>query len=116
MQANPLVEANRNQVAVKRGPVVYCLESPDAPDVKSIFDLSIPLDTKWQPTPLTIGNSHVMSLEGVVKQLPEQDWKGKLYQDVSTQTAVDTHIRLIPYYAWANRGSSDMMVWMGVWR
>ena len=116
VQANPLVEANRNQVAVKRGPVVYCLESPDAPDVKSIFDLSIPLDTKWQPTPLTIGNSHVMSLEGVVKQLPEQDWKDKLYQDVSTKTPVDTHIRLIPYYAWANRGSSDMMVWMGVWR
>ena len=116
VQANPLVEANRNQVAIKRGPVVYCLESPDAPGVKSIFDLSIPLDTKWQPTPLTIGDSRVMSLEGVVKQLPEQDWKNKLYQDVSTETATDARVRLIPYYAWANRGSSDMMVWMGVWR
>ena len=116
VQANPLVEANRNQVAVKRGPVVYCLESPDAPGVKSIFDLSIPLDTRWQLTPLTIGDSHVMSLEGVVKQLPEQEWKNKLYQDVSTETATDARVRLIPYYAWANRGSSDMMVWMGVWR
>src|SRR6202011_778588 len=29
LQAHPLVEEARNQVAVKRGPLVYCLESPD---------------------------------------------------------------------------------------
>ncbi len=31
LESNPLVEENRNQVAVKRGPVVYCLESVDLP-------------------------------------------------------------------------------------
>ena len=31
MEANPLVEEDLNQVAVQRGPVVYCLESPDLP-------------------------------------------------------------------------------------
>ena len=31
MQANPLVEEIKNQVAVKRGPIVYCLESNELP-------------------------------------------------------------------------------------
>ena len=31
LQAHPLVEEGRNQVAVQRGPLVYCLESPDLP-------------------------------------------------------------------------------------
>ncbi|HRW05617.1 MAG TPA: glycoside hydrolase family 127 protein, partial [Caldilineaceae bacterium] len=31
LQSHPLVEETRNQVAVMRGPVVYCLESPDLP-------------------------------------------------------------------------------------
>jgi DUF1680 family protein len=114
VQANPLVEANRNQVAVKRGPVVYCLESPDVPDVKDIFNVSIPVGAKWQPSPLVIGNSRVMSLEGTVKQLPAQDWNSQLYQSLSSEASSDVRVRLIPYYAWANRGSSDMTVWMPV--
>ena len=32
IEANPLVEETRNQVAIKRGPIVYCLESPDLPE------------------------------------------------------------------------------------
>ena len=31
IEANPLVEETRNQVAIERGPIVYCLESPDLP-------------------------------------------------------------------------------------
>lgn len=116
VQANPLVEANRNQVAVKRGPVVYCLESPDVPNVKDIFNISIPVGAGWTPAPLVIGNSQVMGLDATVKQLPALDWNGKLYQSVSSQAPTDVRVRLIPYYAWANRGSSDMTVWMPVSR
>ncbi|MCW4094571.1 glycoside hydrolase family 127 protein [Segatella copri] len=29
MEANPLVEENKNQIAVMRGPIVYCLENVD---------------------------------------------------------------------------------------
>ena len=44
MEANPLVEDDVNQLAVQRGPVVYCLESPDLPDGVSISDVLIPSD------------------------------------------------------------------------
>jgi len=38
IEAHPLVEEVRNQVAVKRGPVVYCIESVDIPANRKIFD------------------------------------------------------------------------------
>jgi len=47
MEANPLVEETRNQVAVKRGPIVYCLESPDLKAGESIADIAIPAAANW---------------------------------------------------------------------
>ena len=46
MEANPLVEEDLNQVAIQRGPVVYCLESPDLPKGVKISDVEIPSDMK----------------------------------------------------------------------
>jgi DUF1680 family protein len=37
LESNPLVEETKNQVTVKRGPIVYCLESADLPN-QNIFD------------------------------------------------------------------------------
>ena len=42
IEANPLAEEIRNQVAIKRGPIVYCLESVDLPDGVKIADVAIP--------------------------------------------------------------------------
>lgn len=35
---HPLIEEVRNQAAIKRGPVVYCIETPDLPENTSILD------------------------------------------------------------------------------
>ena len=42
VEANPLVEEARNQIAVARGPLVYCLESTDLPDGVRISDVFLP--------------------------------------------------------------------------
>ena len=111
--ANPLVEETRGQVAVRRGPVVYCLESPDLGPDHSIFDIAMPLHTDLHPVAMTIGNSYLMALEGTAKWLPTSAAdSGKLYHEVSKEPAKDLPVRLIPYFAWANRGPSDMTVWM----
>ena len=47
IEAHPLVEETRNQVAVKRGPVVYCLESCDLPVGVRVQDVKVPADTKF---------------------------------------------------------------------
>jgi DUF1680 family protein len=48
MEANPLVEETRNQVAVKRGPIIYCIESADLAGGKSIFDVIIPATASFR--------------------------------------------------------------------
>jgi DUF1680 family protein len=111
IKANPLVEETRGQIAVRRGPIVYCLESPDLPSHISIFNIAIPAaKIDLHPTPITIGRHHLMALDGTALLLPPDNTR--LYQELPTTPPVPTPIRLIPYYAWANRGASDMTVWM----
>ena len=110
VEANPLVEEARGQVAVQRGPVVYCVESNDLGGL-SIDDIVIPVDATFTPTESTIGGSRIMTLKGEVLARDEASWKGTLYRDASKQKKHAT-ITLIPYYAWGNRGKSEMTVWM----
>jgi len=110
LESNPLVEETKNQVAVKRGPVVYCLESADLPDA-NVFDIMIPTSIKLQPIQMKVDNGNVMALTGEARLLQSNNWKNTLYKEVNT-TVKPVKIKLIPYYAWANRGKTDMTVWM----
>lgn len=115
--ANPLVEETRNQVAVRRGPIVYCLESTQLPAGVDLFNIALPANNVyWITRPTTIGHSHFVSLQVIAKLLPSASWKNKLYGELSTEPATDIPIRMVPYYTWANRGPSDMTVWMPVMR
>ena len=114
LESNPLVEETRNQVTVKRGPIVYCLESTDLQQ-QNIFDVMIPANIKLQPVAMKIDIGHVMALTGEARLLQHTNWKNTLYQEVNTNTR-PVKIKLIPYYAWANRGQTDMTVWMPIMR
>lgn len=114
IESNPLVEETKNQVTVKRGPVVYCLESVDLPG-QNVFDVVIPATIKLQPVAMKVDNGNVMGLTGEAKLLAKRDWENKLYKEVNTTTK-PVKIKLIPYYAWANRGKTDMTVWMPLMR
>jgi len=110
LESNPLVEESRNQVAIKRGPIVYCLESADLSDY-NVFDIAIPSSIKFQPIPMKIDNGNVMALTGEAKLIQNNNWEDALYKEVNTAMR-PVKIKLIPYYAWANRGKTDMTVWM----
>lgn len=110
VEANPLVEESRGQVAVQRGPIVYCLESNDLGGL-SIDDIAIPLDAKLTLVDMTIDGSRIKALEGEVINRSEASWKGQLYREATTKKQM-VKVRLIPYYAWGNRGKSEMTVWM----
>lgn len=112
VEANPLVEESRGQVAVQRGPIVYCLESTDLGGL-SIDDIAIPLDAKFTPVDMTIDGSKIKALEGEVINRNEASWKGQLYREATAKKNM-VKVRLIPYYAWGNRGKSEMTVWMPV--
>jgi uncharacterized protein len=114
LESNPLVEETRNQVTVKRGPIVYCVESADQPNI-SVFDVSIPANMKFETMPMQIASGNVMALTGDARMLQLNNWKNKLYKEVNTNYK-PVRIKLIPYYAWANRGKTDMAVWMPLMR
>lgn len=114
IESNPMVEETRNQVAVKKGPVVYCLESADLPG-QSIFNVMVASSIKFQPVPMKIDNGNLVALTGEAKMLQGNSWGKTLYKEVS-RTTKPVKIKLIPYYAWANRGKTDMTVWMPLMR
>jgi DUF1680 family protein len=114
IESNPLVEETKNRVTVKRGPVVYCLESADLPN-QNIFDVIIPSSIRLQPVPMKISDGNIIALTGQAKLLQNSDWKNSLYKELNTNTK-PINIKLIPYYAWANRGKTDMTVWLNVQR
>jgi DUF1680 family protein len=111
IEANPLVEETRNQVAVKRGPVVYCLESVDN-QTSQLTSLALSPKNNLKPKLVTIENSELMALEGTAQSVENRSWTNQLYREVSDKAPVSTTIRLIPYYAWSNRGHSEMSVWI----
>lgn len=54
----------------------------------------------------------VTVLEGRAEVISQGKWTGRLCKELPRQTPRQVPIRLIPYYAWANRGVSEMTVWL----
>ena len=117
IEANPLVEEAKNQVAVKRGPVVYCLEGQDIEGGFRISDLAIPSDIQWNEIPMTIEGHQFVALEGDALLLNQEKWNNQtLYREVTRYPSKKVKVRLIPYYAWDNRGNQDMSLWLNLIR
>jgi len=116
IEANPLVEETRNQITVKRGPVVYCLESVDLDKKTSVFGVGIPTNAQFKIAPIKIDNSNLVSLQTTAEKIDSGQWTDQLYKEVSKKPAEKINIRLVPYYAWGNRGHTEMSVWLPVIR
>ena len=87
--ANPAVEDDRGRVAIERGPLVYCLEGPD--NGGEVATRVLPDAAVLTP------EARPDLLNGVVVIKAAGEAPG---------------LTLIPYYAWANRGASNMEVWI----
>ena len=111
LESNPLVEETRNQTVVKRGPIVYCLESNGIEGGKKIDNVLIPANIQLTPREITIDGSHLTALEGTARLMGDDSWTGTLYRPVG-QADQKVNIQLIPYFAWGNRGKAEMTVWM----
>jgi len=112
LEAHPLVEESRNQAAVRRGPMVYCLESVDLPDATPIATVAIASDTQFRSRFQERLLGAVTVLEGKARVFAGGSWDNTLYRPLSAQESKTIDIRLIPYYAWSNRGPSEMQVWL----
>jgi DUF1680 family protein len=113
MEANPLVEEDLNQVAFQRGPMVYCLESPDLPRGVRLNDVLIPDDARLSARYDSRLLDGVVVLEGAAAARSAVEWSGgSLYREARPVSVRPINLRLVPYFAWGNRGRSEMTVWL----
>ena len=104
VKANPAVEADRGKIAVERGPVVYCAEWPDNDfNIFSIILNKKPVFKVETKKDLLYGINTIQT----DAQSLSYDAQGKL-------VTKEVKLNMIPYYAWAHRGSGDMAVWLPV--
>ncbi|MBJ2173587.1 glycoside hydrolase family 127 protein [Aureibaculum sp. A20] len=106
------IEEVRNQVAVKRGPIVYCIETPDLPKDTSILDVYFNGNDQFEAV-------HKDGfLEGVTvintELLIREDKKDDMYQAVKKPSWKSHKTQLVPYFAWSNRGQAEMTVFMPI--
>jgi DUF1680 family protein len=89
-RAHPKVKGHQGKVAITRGPLVYCLESTDNPNV-DIFTVKV--DTK------SLDAVFDASLLGGITKINAKSQDGQ-------------PLTFIPYHLWGNRGESKMTVWV----
>lgn len=118
LEASPLVEQTLNQVAVRNGPLVYCLESNDLPAGVRLEDVALPLAAgpdRFTVRREQIAGADVAVLTGAGLVLPRDRTKpDQLYREVDPAPPQPISLTLIPYFAWDNRGDTEMSVWLPV--
>jgi uncharacterized protein len=116
LKANPAVSEDRGRVAFQRGPIVFCMEHLDQDDHEHITDLvgyraKLDAATTSRFEPHLLNGVMVLEHSGAVARPPDE---GLYFSAAGAEEPreVPATLRLIPYYAWANRGPAWMQVWI----
>ncbi|MBV9288029.1 MAG: glycoside hydrolase family 127 protein [Hyphomicrobiales bacterium] len=108
LYAHPFVRMDVGRVALRRGPLIYCVEEADNPG-GAVFTLALPrsapLEAEWRAD-LFDG---AMTLVAPAKRLARAD--GALYATAPPK-AEDARLTALPYHLWANRAPGSMAVWV----
>jgi DUF1680 family protein len=102
--ADPRVKADELRYALKSGPLVYCIEGKDQADdrvLNMVMSEKTPFSLKFDPN--LLGGQQTINFNGslVTKKTAERSAELK-----------PLDLKAIPYYAWANRGRDNMLVWL----
>lgn len=112
VEGHPRIEEVRNQVAVKRGPLVYCMETPDLPKGARIVDVymkgSAPLKVEHRRD--FLGGLSVIKGQLLLRR----DHADAMYRPVKKPEWQTYDTQFVPYFAWSNRGDSEMTVFVPV--
>jgi len=108
VEAHPSARQAAGQVALRRGPVVYCLEACDnGPD---LADLALP-----RRAPLVARRSPILGgcvvIKGRATRRSRDGWKDSLYR-TARSPRVPAAFQAVPYCLWNNRAEGEMRVWL----
>ncbi|HEY6955497.1 MAG TPA: glycoside hydrolase family 127 protein [Flavisolibacter sp.] len=102
VKANENLKEDNGKVAVERGPLVYCAEWVDNGGKTS--NIVMPTGAKFtsELKPGLLNGVEVVKTTSPVVEINKEG---------TSVATVNKEITLIPYYAWANRGAGEMMIW-----
>jgi DUF1680 family protein len=106
--AHPEVAADIGRVALKRGPIVYCLEGADndAPVRRIALPRSNLVETRFERN--LLGGVGVLTAQALAARSSKD---GALYS-TDPPDMRPTTLQAIPYSFWSNRDSEEMSVWI----
>ena len=101
--AHQAIKDDNGKLALQRGPLMYCAEWPDNKD-GHVLNLFLNTDNKYSTEYLP------NLLNGVTVIKTSINSAEKLENETIKETTQP--FTAIPYYAWSNRGSGEMAVWI----
>ncbi|MEZ2126408.1 MULTISPECIES: glycoside hydrolase family 127 protein [unclassified Sinorhizobium] len=107
--AHPEVSEDGGRVALRRGPVVYCIEETDLGSEPQRLRLPALAEVSSRYDAGLLGGATV--LEGIAFEADTADWKNALYR-TAPPVLKPRPFRAIPYHLWANREPGAMAVWL----
>lgn len=107
IEAAPEVQENAGRVAVQRGPVVYCLEGVDNGSL--LRNVRVRKEAVFEVVSDETFGVPVLKTTGTVPK--EGAENGGLYRPVTDSTK-NVQLTFIPYFGFANRGESEMVLWV----
>lgn len=109
IHAHPDVRQDAGQIALQRGPLVYCVEAVD--HAEPLAHLFVPRAAEFRPIFQPDLLDGVVTLTGEGRATQAGDWQDTLYRAQPPHLSPCT-ITAIPYYAWDNRTPGQMRVWL----
>lgn len=110
LYAHPAIRHDVGRVALRRGPLIYCVEQVD--------NAGTPIEALRLPKGARVMNERRPDLfDGVVTVVAECEavlaagWDDTLYRSAPPEATTAT-LTAIPYYLWANRQPGPMRVWI----
>ncbi|MGH6925277.1 MAG: glycoside hydrolase family 127 protein [Propylenella sp.] len=104
--ANPEVRADAGRVALKRGPLVYCVEAPD--QSRPIHNLVLPRDRAIEARFESglLGGVVTLAAEAAAVAAPADLYRAE------PPTMEPATLRAVPYHVWDHRDPGEMAVWI----
>ena len=107
LYAHPGIRADQGRVALRRGPVVYCVEAVDAAAPPHLLAL---------PRGEALSVRHEADLLGGVATLSGTalalEQAGDALYRTEPQRRVPVPFRAVPYHSWDHRAPGEMVVWL----
>lgn len=109
---HPSIRQTAGQIALQRGPLIYCLEETD--NGPRLANICIPEAAELEAAFKEALFGGVSVIEGEAKRIEPARESAALYRFRSRENLAGQQVKFkaIPYFLWANREPGEMRVWL----